>query len=192
MSKRNWKNIKLLSCCERSKPNFLGKNWLLYLLICCIHSNFQFKIHRTRNQGLPTEISRKVPYIQGLFKDKFIFKDFSRKTQNSRTFQGLWEPCNHYQCVITEVLIITTSKFPHIQYNLDNVLLNNTLISRLPTIKVTIPALVGAMPGLLGFCLFSRLLKKLASIPSLALAGAAFPSICKEVKVIVKVTRPST
>ena len=27
------------------------------------------------------------------FKDKFIFKDFSRKTQNSRTFQGLWEPC---------------------------------------------------------------------------------------------------
>ena len=98
MSKRNWKNILfILSFCERSEPNFLGKNWLLYLLICCIHSNFQFKIHRTRNQGLQIEISRKVPSIQGLFKDKFIFKDFSRKAQNSRTFQGLWEPCKAFE-----------------------------------------------------------------------------------------------
>ena len=93
MSKRNWKNIELVSCCERSEPNFFwGILTLVPLIICCYHSHFQLKTHRTRNQGLPIEISRKVPYIQGLFKDKFIFKDFSRKSQNSRTFQGLWEP----------------------------------------------------------------------------------------------------
>ena len=96
MSKRNWKKLTCKLLRAKRAELFWGKLALApVLLICCIHSNFQFKIHRTRNQGLSIEISRKVPKIQGLFKDKFIFKDFSRKTQNSRTFQGLWEPCIH-------------------------------------------------------------------------------------------------
>ena len=54
---------KYLTCklLQAKQAKFFGENWLLYLLICFIHSNFQFKIHRTRNQELPVEISRKIP-----------------------------------------------------------------------------------------------------------------------------------
>ena len=54
---------KYLTCrlLRAARAEFFWKKWFLYLLICCIHSNFQFKIQRTRNQGLPIEISRKVP-----------------------------------------------------------------------------------------------------------------------------------
>ena len=86
---------KYLTCklLRAKRAEFFGEKLAFVPLNLLHHSNFQFKIHRIRNQGLPIENSRKVPQIQELFKDKFIFKDFSRKTQNSRTFQGLWEPC---------------------------------------------------------------------------------------------------
>ena len=67
------KIINFLAAMSKAIWNFL-KNWLLYHLIRCIHSNFQFKIHRTRNSRTAN-------------------LNFKEGPLNSRRFQGLWEPC---------------------------------------------------------------------------------------------------
>ena len=89
------------------------------LALVPLNSLYPFKLsvqntHSKKIQGLPIEISRKVTSIQGLFKDKFILKEFSRKTQNSRSFQGLWEPCNagwHFKFGLNECARVIRGKF---------------------------------------------------------------------------------
>ena len=48
MSKRNWKNIELLSCCERSELNFLGGK--LALVPLNLLYPFKLSVKNTQNK----------------------------------------------------------------------------------------------------------------------------------------------
>ena len=77
----NRKSSMHLTC----KPSTKG---LLYPLIFCIHSNFQFKIHRTRNSRtdnlnfkeghLNSRTLQGQTHFQGVFKKNQKFKEYSR------------------------------------------------------------------------------------------------------------------
>ena len=92
LSTRDWKkNIEITSCCKRSELKIL-RNGHFSPLIRCFHSTFQFKIHRTRNSRTTNWNFKEGHLNSRTFQGKFHFKEFSRRIQNSRSFQGLWEP----------------------------------------------------------------------------------------------------
>ena len=95
------KKKHFVSCGKRREPIFcLLKNWLLYPLIRCIHSNFQFKILRTNssraanlvfNEGhLYSRTFQRQIHFQGVFKENPKFKEFSGTVRTLEFRIGLW------------------------------------------------------------------------------------------------------
>ena len=79
MSKRNWKNIYHVSCCERSEANFLGEKLALVPLnLLQSIQTFSSKYTEQEIKDYPLKFQGRSPK----------FKDFSRTNSFSRTFQG--------------------------------------------------------------------------------------------------------
>ena len=92
MSKRSWKKIfHLLAAASTASRNFL-KNWLLYPLIRCMHSNFQFKIHKTKN-SMTANLNFKEGHLNSrTFQGQIHFQGVFRETPK---IQGVFKDCGN-------------------------------------------------------------------------------------------------